>query len=299
MTADRGAAPGPPEAPDDVQVMDTGSQPFLSRAQRRAAREQLGPDVELPPIAHVPRYLGLASTVIAAVLIGVSAPAGEEVLALALMMGSAVVAWGWPRAAGLPSPKGASLVLLLTAVALIGAVIAADRDPFLRWAPAALALGIVVMFLQQLMRKDGRPRLTESVMGTGLGLVVLASGVAYLPLVHAADGPQIVGCAMAAIAVGTAADLLVGNAVVRPWLLPLAMVLGGVASVLLSLVLKAPDLPPAALIGVSASALAHVMRRLLSPEAGSYSGQGQIATGLASVGMVGSLLWAIHELVIR
>lgn len=299
MTPEPGEVPDPPTAPDSVQVMDTDAQPFLTRAARRQARETHGPDVELPPIAHVPRYLSLGATVAAAILVAVSSAAGAAVLVIATLIGSLVVAWGWPKAAGLPSPKGSAAVLAISSLLLIGLVAAVDTDPYLRWASAALALGLVTMFLHQLMRRDGRPRLTESVMGTSLGLVVLASGAAYLPLVHDEIGPQLITCAMVAIAAGTAADLLVGMAAVRPWLLPLAMVVGGLASVVAALLLSAPAIPPAALIGVCTAALSHVTRRLLSPEAGSYSSQGQIATGLASVAMVGALLWAIDMLVVR
>lgn len=299
MTTEPEGPPQPPQAPDSVQVMDTGAQPFLTRSARRAAREARGPDVELPPIAHVPRYLTVIATLLGAVFVGVSASAGEAILAMALLLGSLIIAWGWPRATGLPSPKGASAVLALTAVLLVGSVLAVARSPYLRWASAALAIGLIAMFVQQLLRRDGRPRLTESVMGTALGMVVLASGIAYLPIVHVSDGAQLIACAMAAIAAGTGADLLVRSPAVRPWLLPLSMVIGGLASVALSLLVGAPDIPPAALIGVTCSALSHALRRLLSPEAGSYSSQGQIATGLASVAMSGPLLWAIHELVVR
>lgn len=298
MTADRPDPPDPPTAPESVQVMDTGGQPFLTRSARRGAR-QADPDVELPPIAHVPRVLTIAATVLGAVLVAISASAGESVLALALLLGSLVVAWGWPRAAGLPSPKGSSAVLAITALLAVGSVLAAEQYPFLRWTSAALALGLIAMFGQQLLRRDGRPRLTESVMGTALGLVVLGSGVAYLPLVHVTDGAQLIACAMAAIGASTGADLLVRNPAVRPWLLPLAMVVGGLVGVLVSLLVDAPDIPPAALIGVSCAALSHAFRRLLAPEAGSYSSQGQIATGVASVAMCGSLLLALHELVVR
>lgn len=298
MTAERPGPPEPPKAPDSVQVMDTGAQPFLTRSGRRAARDA-APDAELPPIAHVPRIVTIIATIVGAVFVGVAASAGETILALALLLGSLVIAWGWPRAAGLPSPKGSSAVLTLTAVLLIGSVIATARAPYLRWAAAALAIGVVAMFLQQLLRRDGRPRLTESVSGTALGLVVLASGIAYLPLVHVGDGPQLIACAMAAIGAGTAADLLVRNPVVRPWLLPLSMVVGGLASAVMSVLVSAPDLPPAALIGVSCAALSHAFRRLLSPESGSYTSQGQIATGVASVAMSGPLLWAVYELIVR
>ena len=301
MSAEQSGPSGPPEppqAPDTVQVMDTGAQPFLTRAARRAARETQ-PDVELPPIAHVTRVIGIPTTVVGALLIAVSAFAGETVLALAVLLGSLVISWGWPRAAGLPSPKGSSSVLALTSLLLVGSFFAAETSPYLRWSSAALALGLIAMFVQQLLRRDGRPRLAESVMGTAFGLVVIASGMAYLPLVHVQDGPEMIACAMVAIAAGTGADLLVRNALVRPWLLPLSMVVGGLASALISLVLGAPDFPPAALVGVCCAALGHAFRRLLAPEAGSFSSQGQIATGLASVALPGSLLWALYELVVR
>ena len=299
MTPTRDAVPDPPQAPDSVQVMATGEQPFLTRAARRAAREQEGPDLELPPIAHVTRYVSLAATVLAAFLIAASALAGDIMLAGAIALGSLIIAWGWPKAAGLPSPKGATLVLVIAGALLVAAVLAAESDPHLRWASGALALGLVAMFLQQLLRRDGRPRLAESVMGTSLGLVVLASAAVLLPFVHIERGPQLVACAMAAVAVGTLADLFVRYDVVRAWLLPLAMVLGGFSSVLASLLLEAPDVPPAALIGVCAAGLSHAFRRMLSPEAGSYSSQGQIATGLGSIALVGPLLWAINHLLIR
>jgi hypothetical protein len=301
MSAERPEPPQPPPAPDSVQVMDTGEQPFLTRSARRAARDALasGPGPELPPIAHVPRILTVVTTILGATFVAVSASAGDMILSMALLLGLLIIAWGWPRAAGLPSRKGSSGVLALTSLLLVGAVLAVERAPYLRWTAAALAIGLVAMFVQQLLRRDGRPRLVEAVMGTGFGLVILASGVAYLPVVHVVDGPQLIGAAMAAIAGGTVADLVVRNALVRPWLLPLSMVAGGVAGVGLSLVVGAPDLPPAALIGVTCAALSHAFRRLLSPEAGSFSSQGQIATGVASVAVCGPLLWAIFQLVVR
>lgn len=298
MTSERPRPPQPPPAPESVEVMDTGAQPFLTRSARRAARDSR-PDVELPPIAHVPRFITVITTVIGALFVGAAAFAGETILAVALLFGSLVIAWGWPRAAGLPSPKGSSAVLALTAVLLVGSVLVTDRAPYLRWTSAALAIGVIAMFVQQLLRRDGRPRLTESVSGTALGLVVLASGIAYLPLSHISDGSALIACTMAAVAAGTGADLLVRNPAVRPWLLPLAMVAGGLGSIIVSLVVGAPDIPPAALIGVACAALAHAFRRLLSPEAGSYASEGQIATGLASVAVAGPLLWAILELVVR
>lgn len=299
MTETQGGAPEPPKAPDSVQVMHTGEQPFLTRSARRQALEMHGADIELPPVAHLPRYLTVITTVIAAVLIGVSAAAGEMILAAALLLGSLIIAWGWPGTIGLPSPLGTSVVLGISAVVLMAAVLAADTVPYLRWGSAALAFGLILAFLQQLLRRDGRARLTESVMGATLGLVVLASGVIFLPLMRVDTGPALIACAMVAVAAGTIVDLFVWHSVLRVWLLPLGMVIGGIGSVVASLILTAPAIPPAALIGVCSAALSHSFRRMLSPEPGSYSGPGQIAAGLGSIGLVGALVWVLNEFVVR
>lgn len=296
---DGASTPEPPKAPDSLRVMSTGEQPFLTRAARREAESSQTADAPLPVVAHLPRYLTLIVTVVAAILVAVSAMAGETILAAALLLGSLVIAWGWPGAIGLTAPKGPSVVLALSSFALVGAIaLAAQSDPYLRWASAALALGLVLTFLQQLLRRDGRAQLTDSAMGTLLGLVVIASGVVFLPLTRTEHGAALIACAMAAVAAGSAADLFVRHQVIRPWLLPLGMVVGGLASVITSLVISEPAIPPAALIGVCAAAVSHTFRRLLSPQAGSYAGPGQIATGLASVGLVGAMLWAINEFLV-
>ena len=91
MTSERTQAPEPLKAPESVQVMDTGAQPFLTRFARRAAHEA-SPEAELPPIAHVPRFVTIAATVLSALLLAIAAPAGETILAAALLLGSLVIA---------------------------------------------------------------------------------------------------------------------------------------------------------------------------------------------------------------
>ena len=62
-----------------------------------------------------------------------------------------VLAWGWPRLVNLPSPRGTSTVLALTAVALTATMVAGDAGDRTRWAGAVVSLGLIASFLHQLI----------------------------------------------------------------------------------------------------------------------------------------------------
>src|SRR3712207_7517865 len=48
-------------------------------------------------------------------------------------------------------------------------------EPFLRELPEVLALAVLLAFVHELLRRDGRERLVESVAGAAAGVVVAAS----------------------------------------------------------------------------------------------------------------------------
>lgn len=98
-----------------------------------------------------------------------------------------IFALGWPGLLGLPARQGTSVLLLATVAAGVS----------LQWltgdlAYAALGFGIVVVaaFVLQLLRRDGRPRLVESVAGAVTGAAVVISGVGWLAV---GTGPTSVG----------------------------------------------------------------------------------------------------------
>src|SRR5699024_1005950 len=108
-------------------------------------------------------------TATAAAGVGVTA-FGERPLLVGTVAGMSVIfAVGWPGLLGLPARRGTSVLLLLTVLVSTGLQLLTEDLAF-----TALAFGglVVAAFVLQLLRRDGRPRLVESVAGTVAGAAV-------------------------------------------------------------------------------------------------------------------------------
>ena len=142
-------------------------QPSLTRAQRRrdrytTTREELsGPLVLVRALA----VLAIAGLAVLAV------HAGPLFVAGLLVWAAAGIAWGWPQVAALSSGWRLSFVVVLTGLLVGAAVVMVEDDPRLRLVPVALAIGIVVTFLLQLLRSDGRTDLTLEVIATATAIL--------------------------------------------------------------------------------------------------------------------------------
>ena len=174
-------------------------------------------------------------------------------------------------------------MLAIGAVSCVAAAALMRQEPFLEWIPAALAVSLVAAFLHQLLRRDGRPRLTESVAATGAGLAILSIGVAYIPLPRTLGGEQTLAAAMAALALGVRRP---GARVAptAPGALPIAMVLGGVAAAVVSILDGRPMPAPAALIGLLIAGIAHATRRIMAvlPSMASARSQAHVGSGVGA-----------------
>ena len=123
----------------------------------------------------------MTATIAFAALVGLTGYASPDFVALAVALAGLVVAWGWPQLLSLPSPRGTTTVLVIGTVLMTGTALLTREAPYLQWMPAALAVAVIGAFLHQLMRRDGRPRLTESVSASITGLAVISAGVALGP----------------------------------------------------------------------------------------------------------------------
>ena len=113
------------------------------------------------------------------------------------------------------------------------------------------------------MRRDGRPRLTESVAAITSGLAIISAGTALAPIPHVLPGEHALAATMAGLGIGALADPCVSIRGSQGALFT-AMLIGGGAAVVVSLV--AGDLlGPAALLGLLAAAISHAARRVLAP----------------------------------
>lgn len=237
--------------------------------------------------APAPQVGVLAAVVcVLAAILAVAALSSPVLVSVALAACTVIVAWGWAGTVGLPSPRGTVGVLLVGGLALVGSVAVQDERPWLQWVPAALALAMIAAFLHQLLRRDGRPRVVQSVSSVVLGLALVACGVLMIPASHSAEGIALLLGALAAAAVSSVTDLLGRWSALRAWLLALAMVGGGAAAVAVALAL---DAPPTTwlLLGVAAGALSQSMRVVLTALPTLSHARPRLVAAVASVLVVG------------
>jgi len=272
--------------------------PPLTRVLARAlARAAAGP-VTLPVPEMPLQPLVTVAVVALAGLLTITAFAGSPMVALAVALAAGVVAWGWAGLLGLPSPRGTTFVLALGSAGAIGTAVATRDDPFLAWMPAALAGSMIVAFLHQLARRDGRPRLVESIASTITAIAIVVSGASYVALPRTVHGAWVVAIASAAMAVSALTDLAGRSQRLRAWLLPLAMLAGGAAAILVGHSLGAAGWGAAALLGVLAAGVSHAVRRVLATLPAISSARSQLVSAGASVLTGGVVVYVVGRLLI-
>jgi hypothetical protein len=289
--------PAPEPAPEVPEPEPAPLTRVLSRALARAAAAASGP-VTLP-VPEMPLQPLVTLTVVAlAALLTVTAFAGPAMVALAVAFAAGVIAWGWAGLLGLPSPRGTTVVLTAASAAAVGTALATREDPLLAWMPAALAGSMVVAFLHQLARKDGRPRLVESIAATITAIAIVVSGASLVGLPRIEHGAWMVTIAATAMAASAGTDLLGGSRRLLPWLLPLAMLAGGLAAILVGQLLGAAGWGRAAFLGVLAAMVSHAVRRALATLPAISSARSQLVSACASVLTGGVVVYVAGRLLI-
>jgi hypothetical protein len=235
----------------------------------------------------------MVATVAFAGLVALTGYAGPNLVAVTVALGGFVLAWGWPTLLGLPSPRGTTTVLAAGAVFMAGAVVLTTDDPFLAWVPAGMAVAVVVAFLHQLLRRDGRPRLTESVAATTTGLAVISSGVALAPLPHVLGGADALAATMAGLAVSALVDPMIAIGRLRQWALFVAMVLGGLAAFVVAVISGHPQTAAAALLGMLAAGISHAGRRVMAALPAAGAARAQLAVAASSSMLIGVVAYVV------
>lgn len=246
----------------------------------------------MPPSVEV-----AVTTTCAAVVVGLTALASPQTLALALWLGACVVAWGWAGALALPAPRGTSVVLLASSIALILSAVLDTSRPWLTWVPAALALSLIGAFLHQLLRVDGRPRIVESVSSVVLAIGLITCGVLVIPLSHTRAGAALVVATVAGAAVSAWTDTLGRSERLRPWLTPIALLAGGVAGTVTGIVMEQPW-QTLMLAGLVAGAVSHAPRRVLCHLPTMAHARPRLVMAVASILVIGPVAYAVGRLLL-
>ncbi len=294
-------SPEPPEVDETAagEQVTAGEDPvYQTRSARRAAaakHQKRARRAGRPPLASpaAGRLGGVPiATILTAVLLALAGYAGNAatgalgdglLLAIAVAWAGLVIAWGWPGLLGSTSRFGAPLSIAVAALGAAGAVWKTTGEPYLTYVPVALAAALVVMFLHQLLRRDGRGRLTQSVAVTAAGISIAALGSCYVALARFDGGLAVLTVALAAIAAGSLVELLTPVPPLRPWLLPFGMLLGGGAAAAVAAVQNDPATARAVLVGFVVAAVSHALRRVLAPLPAITTLRSQVASGVASV----------------
>jgi hypothetical protein len=276
----------PPEPPQMTRA--------LTRALARAAAAAHRP---VTPVDDMPiQPLTTGAVVALAGLLTITAFAGPPMVALAVAFAAFVIAWGWAGLLGLPSPRGTAFVIAVGSVGAVGTALATSEDPFLAWMPAALAGSMFVAFLHQLARRDGRPRLVESLASTIMAIAIVVSGASLVTLPRLGHGAWVIAIASSAMAVSAVTELTGGSRRLQAWLLPLAMLTGGAAAVLVGLWLGAMGWGAAAFLGVLAAGISHAVRRVLATLPAISAARSQLVSACASVLIGGVVIYFVGRL---
>lgn len=143
-------------------------------------------------------------TAVLAALVAGAGVMGEVPLVIVAGLLAVLLAAGWPGLLDLPARLGTSVVVALGGAGAVIAVTATRGTPFLRELPVVVALAILLAFVNELARQDGRLRLVESVTGTVTGVLVATAAAGWVAAVRAPGGTSLVVSGAFALAVAAA-----------------------------------------------------------------------------------------------
>lgn len=281
------------DAPDRSDAADVRAEVEESGEVEEFA--EVGPlNLPLSPVrADRVRLLTVGATVASALVLLLASGGGLGVtLPVALALGL-VLAWAWPVLGGSFTPNATSVVLAISAVAILPTALRHD----LRWTAAAVAFGVVLSFSAQLMRRTGREDLVLTLLASFGGLVPLASVTTAVVLVDDSQGRAVLVVAMAAAVCAVVADLFAGvrRLAAALGLVALAASMAGAAVVVLvasSVGTWAQGVGVWSAVGIGAAVgtVSWSFRRVFVLQPAMVTARGQIAVGVGSVLLTGALV---------
>jgi hypothetical protein len=238
---------------------------------------------------------GLAA--LSAVVLAVAGYAGGWIVAAAAGLCVLGLAIGWGELLRLPHKSGtATLVGGLGLAALVVGTLASEADsplpqPLAMFA-AVIAIAVLTSFAHELLRRDGRPDVVESVTGTLTGQViaVLASGWVLLAYTRPGSSAIVVAAAAVAFSRLTSGLPIPGAPEVMPWV---SVGLGAAAALAASFFVT--GVPPlnAVVVGLAVSGVGIAFDQLFGPLSNRRPDLSVLARAAAPVAAAGTVAYAV------
>lgn len=162
-------------------------------------------------------------TAAASAAIAVAAFFGQTPLIIVVAVLGVIFAVGWSTLMGLPASGGSTLVVSLTTVGALATVAFTPSDPWLRYLPVVLAFGVLLAFINEMLRHIPRTRLIESLFGTTTGVIVAVCGAGWLGAFQNNHGLEVVVISASALAAASVAGAVRGP---KWMIIALTLVLG-------------------------------------------------------------------------
>ncbi len=233
-------------------------------------------------------------------LAGVAAIVAGAYVSVEFLLGVAAltaigVGIGWPHFLGVPAKKTMAVVIGLPGV---GSAVAATYLPapgFLDWTPAFIAVGIMAIFVVQLLRGTGQSQRLESTLGSSAGVMLSCLGAGWIAA-YRFNGVR----EMFVVAAISAAVALLAGLIRWPdrVVAPLGIVGAGLAAPLAGLVFSGIAVVPAIVGGVVVGAVLMSFRRVVILRSARLSIPALLGAGLGPVSAVGSLAYFIDKLLL-
>ncbi|MGP7959551.1 hypothetical protein ACTVCO_01910 [Sanguibacter sp. A247] len=232
------------------------------------------------------------TTAVAATLLAAASFLGPVGVVAAVAVLVLVLAVGWPRLLGAPWPAGTMTVLALAGAGAITAVTIGDGT--LSALPLVVACGLVLAFLGEMQRRDGRTHLVESLTGSVAGVVVTVCGAGWLAVVEHDGGLNLVVVCAGALAAASVA------AVFAPWKgwtsVAVAVAAGAAVGTAIAALVPATSVGAGAIIGAFAGVLAASLHVLLEKLPASSSRMGGAASAVVPIMVLGVVAYIVGDL---
>ena len=167
------ARPAAPAVPSPSTAPDSAAHPETATPRPGGADSRRPTDSRpRPPRRPWRPAVSVVAFVIALALGAVAHVGSVAWMAPALAVPMVLLAIGWVPLMRLPSPRGTTIVQLIAVVLLLAPAALSPRTTLERL-PAFVALSMIASFVHQLVRRDARPRLVESVSAVVAGVASL------------------------------------------------------------------------------------------------------------------------------
>jgi hypothetical protein len=230
-----------------------------------------------------------------AAAVAVAGYVGGVTLTVAAAVLALVFALGWPALVGLPFRVGSTVVVAIGGIGSVVVVHLTSDQPYLRFLPLVLAGAVLLSFLNELVRRDGRERLVESVSGTVAGTLVAVASAGWVATGRTPGGEPLVVVGALALAVASA---VVALRLAR-WLGAVVTSLAGAAAGALGAALL-PDIDVSAglILGVAVGVLVATLHTLFDELPSLDRPWPSLAAVTLPVTVTGTLVYVVGRVVV-